>query len=666
MELNLAVVRGPLSSAPDLRTLPSGAEVANLAVRTPVDGKATSVPITRLGSARVDRRPRRGRRAARARRGPSPLLPGRRRHGQPRRRRGVVRRPAGQAPARRVHPPDPGVARASSPADPRRRRSGAGVHVDRVAEVGRDRGHRGVAVAAAGEQVADLVPPEAAPDREAHVARGRGRDAQPVRRRAPRVRRRRAPRARRARPPAAGGARDRAPRRRDRRCPRPSRGRVRARPRAGRCIAPRHERGPAVCGRTRRRRRRPRAGRAVGGTIDLEHEARAAGGQPGREVGRARRPTPRSRRRRRRRCSGPAPSRSAGPRARTRSTIAGIGEGEVVEARRLDRHAPRSGRPRSRPRAASAPNSSSIRSPAASGSTPSATAALEAGGDGRLGGDDRGAVVRARARRRRSRSAARWGRRWSHGEHEPRSARPASSAAERTGRRVGAESGADDRCAPASSVNSARSAVEAPPSHRRPSSGARSGRRQPARFSANRTGCPHPDRRSDRQLRSGRARAAATGSPGGETRSRDRHDIGDPPAGEPGAGGHPVRRRLRRRHAARRRPLHRRERRLRQRPRHAAELPGRDPGSRRHHRRRVELPGPHRRLRHRDPGRRAQPARRDEPGGAEGEHRRPRRPARRSSPTPTRSSPATSRRPATSATRSRTTRSPRSPCTRCR
>ena len=46
MELNLAVVRGSLSSAPDLRSLPSGAEVANLAVRAPVDGKATSVPIT--------------------------------------------------------------------------------------------------------------------------------------------------------------------------------------------------------------------------------------------------------------------------------------------------------------------------------------------------------------------------------------------------------------------------------------------------------------------------------------------------------------------------------------------------------------------------------------------------------------------------------------------
>jgi single-strand DNA-binding protein len=46
MELNLAVVRGPLSSAPDLRTLSSGADVASLAVRTPIDGKSTSVPVT--------------------------------------------------------------------------------------------------------------------------------------------------------------------------------------------------------------------------------------------------------------------------------------------------------------------------------------------------------------------------------------------------------------------------------------------------------------------------------------------------------------------------------------------------------------------------------------------------------------------------------------------
>lgn len=46
MELNLAVVRGPLSSTPEFRSLQSGTEVANLSVRAPVDGKATSVPVT--------------------------------------------------------------------------------------------------------------------------------------------------------------------------------------------------------------------------------------------------------------------------------------------------------------------------------------------------------------------------------------------------------------------------------------------------------------------------------------------------------------------------------------------------------------------------------------------------------------------------------------------
>ena len=60
MELNLAVVRGPLSSAPDLRTLPSGTEVANLAVRTPVDGSGHVRPDHRVGPTGVDRRPRRG------------------------------------------------------------------------------------------------------------------------------------------------------------------------------------------------------------------------------------------------------------------------------------------------------------------------------------------------------------------------------------------------------------------------------------------------------------------------------------------------------------------------------------------------------------------------------------------------------------------------------
>jgi single-strand DNA-binding protein len=46
MPLNLVVVRGPLSAAPELRTLASGAEVASLAIRAPLDGTATSVPVT--------------------------------------------------------------------------------------------------------------------------------------------------------------------------------------------------------------------------------------------------------------------------------------------------------------------------------------------------------------------------------------------------------------------------------------------------------------------------------------------------------------------------------------------------------------------------------------------------------------------------------------------
>jgi single-strand DNA-binding protein len=46
MELNVTVLRGPLSSPPELRTLPTGNEVATLAVRTPAEGRSTSVPVT--------------------------------------------------------------------------------------------------------------------------------------------------------------------------------------------------------------------------------------------------------------------------------------------------------------------------------------------------------------------------------------------------------------------------------------------------------------------------------------------------------------------------------------------------------------------------------------------------------------------------------------------
>jgi single-strand DNA-binding protein len=46
MELNVTVLRGPLSSPPELRTLPSGSEVATLSVRVPAEGRSTSVPVT--------------------------------------------------------------------------------------------------------------------------------------------------------------------------------------------------------------------------------------------------------------------------------------------------------------------------------------------------------------------------------------------------------------------------------------------------------------------------------------------------------------------------------------------------------------------------------------------------------------------------------------------
>ena len=46
MELNVTVLRGRLSSVPELRTLPSGAVVASLAVRAPIAGRMTSVPVT--------------------------------------------------------------------------------------------------------------------------------------------------------------------------------------------------------------------------------------------------------------------------------------------------------------------------------------------------------------------------------------------------------------------------------------------------------------------------------------------------------------------------------------------------------------------------------------------------------------------------------------------
>ncbi|MGZ4677578.1 MAG: single-stranded DNA-binding protein [Acidimicrobiia bacterium] len=46
MELNLAVVRGVLSAAPEVRVVASGSTVASLSVRTPTAGRTTSVPVT--------------------------------------------------------------------------------------------------------------------------------------------------------------------------------------------------------------------------------------------------------------------------------------------------------------------------------------------------------------------------------------------------------------------------------------------------------------------------------------------------------------------------------------------------------------------------------------------------------------------------------------------
>lgn len=46
MEMNLVVVRGPLSGAPEVRTLPSGSSVATLGIRSRAGDRPTSVPVT--------------------------------------------------------------------------------------------------------------------------------------------------------------------------------------------------------------------------------------------------------------------------------------------------------------------------------------------------------------------------------------------------------------------------------------------------------------------------------------------------------------------------------------------------------------------------------------------------------------------------------------------
>ncbi len=45
--VNVSVLRGPISGAPEIRALKSGRRIATLAVRTPAgDGRSTSVPVT--------------------------------------------------------------------------------------------------------------------------------------------------------------------------------------------------------------------------------------------------------------------------------------------------------------------------------------------------------------------------------------------------------------------------------------------------------------------------------------------------------------------------------------------------------------------------------------------------------------------------------------------
>ena len=95
----------------------------------------------------------------------------------------------------------------------------------------------------------------------------------------------------------------------------------------------------------------------------------------------------------------------------------------------------------------------------------------------------------------------------------------------------------------------------------------------------------------------------------------------------PGArsGHHPLRRRLRRRHAADRHPVHPDRRGLRQRHQHVPGLPGRDPRPRRHAARRVGLPDQLLGLGHPHAGRPARRAGGDEPGRAQDQPRRPAR-----------------------------------------
>ncbi len=189
-----------------------------------------------------------------------------------------------------------------------------------------------------------------------------------------------------------------------------------------------------------------------------------------------------------------------------------------------------------------------------------------------------------------------------------------------------------------------------------------------------RSGAPVPEagrwRRYARRRRVGARAPRTRWTVGGVDRSLDRGPTGvhrdTPPDHRARPGGHPVRRRLRRRDAADGHPVHVGELDVRERHRHPSRLPGGDPGARGHAGRRVGLPGPHLGPRHPHARRPTQRARGHEPrrpqdergGGRRRRHgHRQRRRLRRAGPREGGTTPPTpSPTAAWSATRS--TRSP--------
>ena len=106
-----------------------------------------------------------------------------------------------------------------------------------------------------------------------------------------------------------------------------------------------------------------------------------------------------------------------------------------------------------------------------------------------------------------------------------------------------------------------------------------------------------------------RSRRGRDGTVGGTAQPNMKAEVNGDRSGEPDpSGGHarpgrdPVRGRLGRRYATGGRPLHRAQRRVRERPCDHARLPGGDPRPGRDRRRRLLVPGAHLRSRHRDAG----------------------------------------------------------------